>query len=178
MHKAILIGLASHSAIRPFNRSACRHVEAWWPVGPFDRSTVRGANPGDLLDSWESSKQTLRAVGFERSVYQVPGCPVCCGSARNQRPRGPVSLKATIFIRSLAHQSCFLVNPCAPPRSRTRVVGAGPFARTSVRRVFRRAFTAALPSCGLVSSIGGGRPRAQPLKYVPGHRRHPLACSS
>ena len=56
------------------------------------------------------------------------------------------------------HQSCFLVNPCAPPRSRTRVVGAGPFARTSVRRVFRRAFTAALPSCGLVSSIGGGRP--------------------
>ena len=50
------------------------------------------------------------------------------------------------------------MNPCAAPRSSTRVAGTGPFARTSVRRVFRRAFTAALPSCGLVSSIGGGRP--------------------
>ena len=89
----------------------------------------------------------------------VPGYPVCCGSAKNQRPRGfPVSLKATIFIFSLASQSCFLVNPCAAPRPRTSVVGAGPFARTSVRRIFRRAFSAALPSCGLVSSNCGGRP--------------------
>ena len=65
-------------------------------------------------------------------MYQVlpavPGYPACCGSAKNQRPRGlPVSLKATIFICSLVLPSCFLVNPRSLPRWWTRVVGAGPF---------------------------------------------------
>ena len=49
MHKAILIDLASHSAIRPFNRSACRHVEAG---GLSGRSTDRregGPNRGFLI---------------------------------------------------------------------------------------------------------------------------------
>src|SRR5262249_61996272 len=85
--------------------------------------------------------------------------------AQNQRPLSlPVSLKATIFICTLVQRSCFLLSPCAAPRSSTMVAGTGPFARTSIRRAFESAL---LCGCLITASVGCGRPPFSRSKRLP-----------
>src|SRR5262245_33031484 len=72
-----------------------------------------------------------------------------------------------MFSCSLALRSCFLVNPCTAPRSSTRLAGAGPFTRTSIRRIFGSALLRdCLRDCLIASSAGGGRPLSSRSKRL------------
>src|SRR5262249_28509005 len=91
---------------------------------------VRG---GPLMD------RSKRQPEYSKMLWHAYNSGACRGRAQNQRPLSlPVSLKATIFICTLVQRSCFLLSPCAAPRSSTMVAGTGPFARTS--RLLDRCF--------------------------------------
>ena len=177
MHKAILIDLASHSAIRPFNRSARRHVEAWWPVGPFDRSTVRGANPGipgflgifqtNFKGSW------LREIGV--SGAGVPRVLREC--------QKPAAAGTCLFESNNFHS--FSGAPELLPGESVRTTSfknEGCRRRSVCQNVRQEGLQAGFYSSpselwfGLFDRWRSSS--VQALKYVPGHRRHPLACSS
>src|SRR5262249_21052036 len=107
--------------------------------------------------------RSKRQPEYSKMLWHAYNSGACRGRAQNQRPLSlPVSLKATIFIRCLVQRSCFLLSPCAAPRSSTMVARTGPFARTSIRRVFESALL-----CGCSIAASGGRPLASLSNRLP-----------
>ena len=76
------------------------------------------------------------------------------------------SLKATIAICCLAQRSCFLLSPCAAPRSSMMVTGTGPFTRTSIRKDQQSAFDLASRLLALYECQAGVHGRSRRFRLI------------